>query len=166
MVRPFVPSELPIDRCLRMGIFVGVANDILSDYAVTCLGGTPLLAASVWQNIKASVPGLCGYPTVISSRQKQHIEMIELQVQGTVNLAQRALPPDGLKVCDECGQSNILRLEPSSVVLNESSVPWGLDYFDVFEHPVCPIVSERLANAIAAAKVRNVRFTEIPMVSE
>lgn len=166
-VRPIVPAHLPLEKCIGLGPFSAVATVPLQDYAVAFLWGSPLFKTDAFERVLNS-----GNLKLQHCRAKitlgvtNPFEMMELQIDGFVSLANRNLPSEGLRVCPLCGNNNIKELPSERVVVKRSSVPEDGDYFDLVEFPTAPIVTGRLKDAIESAGVSNVRFDEIEILDE
>lgn len=107
----------------------------------------------------AGIQGLQGCPIKVRFRQKNHPELLELQLELHGQFHPDCLPPDLNPTCPTCGNNpNPL---PKKFCLAASSLPEDLDVFRFRDAPGSILASERMVEAVTRLELDGVVFREV-----
>jgi uncharacterized double-CXXCG motif protein len=106
------------------------------------------------------VQGLRGFPTEVRFRQKNHPELLELEI-----LAHGRLHPDCTPErpppCSKCGRDSFTF--PDDPILNAASLPTHTDLFRLSDFETIFIATERFVDAVQRLKLDEVDIHELPV---
>ena len=166
LLRPLIPSHLPVRHGQSLGPMTGEAKGTLGDVVPVIGDGATCVRADKFVELRtAGLSSLIGVPVKVKYRKEPGIQIVELQVDGLVRLASPSFPPEGLQECDICGRNNLDNFYDSQVTIRRSSIPSTGCVFGLFEWNKGLIVNEKFAE-IAKKVLSNAEFVEIPVIDE
>ncbi len=107
----------------------------------------------------AGVRGLQGCPIKVRFRQKNHPELLELQLELHGHFHPECLPPDRKPPCPTCGSDQTPL--PKKFWLATSSLPEDVDIFRFRDWPGSILASERMVDAVRRLELDGVVFQEV-----
>jgi uncharacterized double-CXXCG motif protein len=160
LVRPLVPPGAQLRPGAALGPLVGTATGTFSPlffYFVEM----PLIHREALEQLQSTgVQGLKGFPTELRFRQKQHPELLELEI-----LPQGRLHPDCTPArppaCRKCERDYFPR--PDAPILDAASLPKNTDLFRLSDFESMFIGTERLVDAVRRLKLDEVDIRELPV---
>ncbi|HSP78387.1 MAG TPA: double-CXXCG motif protein, partial [Myxococcaceae bacterium] len=127
LVRPLAPPGAPLPPGTEFGPLRGSASGSFGQ--LWWLNPwTMLVRREAMERLLAQgLRGIVGCPTELRFRQKNHPELLELQIEPHGLLHPDCLPPDRPPPCEKCGRYGFKR--PEQPILDAASLP---EHFDLF----------------------------------
>jgi uncharacterized double-CXXCG motif protein len=121
----------------------------------------PLIQREALERLRAEgVRELKGFPTELRFRQKNHPELLELEI-----LQQGRLHPDCTPErpppCSRCGRDSFSF--PEDPILDAASLPTHMDLFRLTDFETIFICTERFVDAVQRLELDGVVFRELPL---
>ncbi|QRN97229.1 double-CXXCG motif protein [Archangium violaceum] len=161
LVRPLVPPGAQLLPGAEFGPLVGTATGTFSPiffYFVQM----PVMHREALEKLQAEgVRGLKGFPTELRFRQKNHPELVELEILPHGRLHIDCLPPDRPPRCLKCGRNGFKR--PDDLILDAASLPENLDLFRLTDFEATFICTERFVDAVRRLELHEAVFRELPL---
>jgi uncharacterized double-CXXCG motif protein len=161
LVRPLVPPGAQLLPGTEFGALVGTATGTFSPlffYFVQM----PVVHRAALEKLQAEgVRGLRGFPTELRFRQKNHPELLELEILPHGRLHIDCLPPDRPPKCLKCGRNGFRR--PDDLILDAASLPEDLDLFRLTDFETTFICTERFVDAVHRLELHEAAFRELPL---
>jgi uncharacterized double-CXXCG motif protein len=161
LVRPFVPSDLPVGAGSSFGPMVGFAQGRFGP--VTCWPSWEVvLREDAVELLKAE--GLTGVIAVrmeLRSRRSTMPALYELEARPLARLHPDCIGDFKTPPCPVCGRPEVFPLPPKRWLLR-STVPEGLDVFGVHGANL-HVVSERFVETVQRLGPSDVHYQELPV---
>jgi uncharacterized double-CXXCG motif protein len=162
LVRPLVPPGAQLLPGAKLGPLVGTATGTFSPLFFYFVG-MPLVHREALERLQAEgVRGLRGFPTGLRFRQRNHPELLELEILQHGRLHPDCLPPDRPPRCGRCGR-NAYRL-PEEPILDAATLSTHTaDLFRLTDLETVFIGTERFVEAARRLALDGVDFHELPV---
>ncbi|WNG51734.1 hypothetical protein F0U60_52235 [Archangium minus] len=159
-VRPLVPPAHELLPGTAFGPLMGTATGSFSSLFFHSLW-TKLIHRAAFEQLQAEgVRGLRGFRTELRFRQKQHPELLELEV-----LPHGRLHPDCVPgrppPCRTCGLNDFGF--PDDPILDAASLPAHTDLFRLSDFETILIATERFVDAVRRLELDEVDIRELPV---
>ncbi len=160
LVRPLVPPGGQLLPGAKFGPLVGTATGTFSPlffYYVEM----PLVHREALERLQAEgVRGLSGFRTELRFRQKNHPELLELEVLPLGRLHPDCTP-ERLPQCPTCGWDDFAF--PEDPILDAASLPSHTDLFRLSDFETIFIATERFVEAVRRLELDEVELREVPV---
>ncbi|WP_257450632.1 SitI6 family double-CXXCG motif immunity protein [Archangium lipolyticum] len=159
-VQPLVPRGGQLLPGAAFGPLTGTATGTFSPLIFQLLRG-PLIRREALEQLQAEgVQGLHGYRTALRFRQKNHPELLQLEI-----LAHGRLHPDCTPErpppCPRCSRDYFPF--PDEPILDAASLPTHTDLFRLSDFETIFIGTERFVDAVRRLKLDEVDIRELPV---
>nr|AYM53630.1 hypothetical protein [Archangium violaceum] len=159
-VRPFVPPGAQLLPGAELGPLVGTATGTFSPLFFY-FAEMPLVQREALDRLQAEgVRGLRGFPTQLRFRQKNHPELLELEILPHGRLHPDCTP-ERPPPCPKCGHDYFTR--PADPILDAASLPTHTDLFRLTDFETMLIGTERLVDAVRRLALEDVDIRELPL---
>lgn len=160
LVRPLVPPGAQLRPGAGLGPLVGTATGTFSPLFFYFLE-MPLMHREALEQLQATgVQGLKGFPTELRFRQKQHPELLELEILPHGRLHPDCTP-ERPPPCRKCGRDYFPR--PDEPILDAASLPKHTDLFRLSDFESMIIGTERFVDAVRRLSLDEVDIRELPV---
>jgi uncharacterized double-CXXCG motif protein len=157
-VRPLVPPDYPLLPGVNFGPLMGTATGSFSPIFFRSLW-TKLMSREALERLQAEgVRGLRGFRTELRFRQRNHPELLELEI-----LPQGQLHPDctpGRPPCPRCGRASFSF--PEDPLLDAASLPTHTDLFRLGDFETILIATECFVEAVRRLGLEEIDIREVP----
>ena len=157
-VRPLVPPEYPLLPGVNFGPLMGTATGSFSPIFFHSLW-TKLMSREALERLQTEgVRGLRGFRTELRFRQRNHPELLELEI-----LPYGQLHPDCTPrrpPCPLCGRDSFGF--PEDPLLDAASLPTHTDLFRLGDFETILIATERFVEAVRRLNLDEVDIREVP----
>ncbi len=161
LVRPLMPSGIPLWPGTAIGPLVGTATGTFTAFALPNPWTLLAQRAPLEQLQAEGVRGLKGCRTELRFRRKSPPELLELEIHPQGRLHPDCLPPDRPPTCETCGREGFSR--PEEPLLDAASLPTHTDLFRVGNWTTMIIASERFEEAVRRLGLSGIVFRELPL---
>jgi uncharacterized double-CXXCG motif protein len=160
LVRPLAPPGAELKPGTRFGPLTGTASGYFGQLFMQnpwslCLGREAL--EKLWA---AGVRGLQGCPLAVRFRQKNHPELLEVQLESRGAFHPDCLPRNREPPCPTCGRDEGYSL-PRPPLLASASLPEDLDVFRLADWSALILASERMVDAVRRLGLDGAVFQEV-----
>jgi uncharacterized double-CXXCG motif protein len=122
----------------------------------------PVIHREALERLQAEgLRALTAFPTELRFRQKNHPDLLELQILPQGRLHLDCLPPDRPPKCLKCGRNGFRR--PDDLILDAASLPENVDLFRLTDFESTFICTERFVDAVRRLELDGVVFRELPV---
>ncbi|MGZ3458653.1 MAG: SitI6 family double-CXXCG motif immunity protein [Archangium sp.] len=161
LVRPFLPPGALLEPGTSLGPLVGRAQGRFGLLAAP-LPWWLLVQREALEKLQAKgLRGLKGCPTQLRFRQRNHPELLELELLPAGRLHPDCLPPNRPPHCPRCGRFDLTL--PKVRLLDASTLPSHLDVFRLEDFSTVIVCTERFANACKRLGLDGVTFHPVPV---
>ncbi len=161
LVRPRVPAGAPLLPGTTFGPLVGTATGTFSPLFFYYFE-MPLVHLGALERLQAEgVRGLHGFRTELRFRQKNHPELLELEILPHGRLHPECTPPDRRPPCPRCGWENFSF--PEEPILDAASLPAHTDLFRLSDFETIFIATERFVEAVRRLDLDELDIREVPV---
>jgi len=158
-IRPLVPTSSPFGPGTTFGPFVGTATGTFSSLYLHFIGATLIRREALEQLQAAGVRSLRGFPTELRFRQKNHPELLELEIppQGRLH---PDCTPERPPACPRCGRDAFAF--PEDPLLDAASLPTHTDLFRLSDFETIFIATDRFVDAVRQLELDGFDLREVP----
>jgi len=160
LVRPLVPQGSPLRPGATFGPLVGTATGTFSPLFFQLLGATLIRREALEQLQAEGIQGLRGFPTELRFRQKNHPELLELEILAHGRL-HPACTPERPPPCPTCDRDDFTF--PDDPILDAASLPTHTDLFRLSDFETIFIATERFVEAVRRLELDEVDIRELPV---
>jgi uncharacterized double-CXXCG motif protein len=157
LVRPLAPPGAELRSVTTFGPLTGTATGHFGQLFMQNPWSLYLRREALEKLQAAGVRGLQGCPLHVRFRQKNHPELLALQLALHGRFHPDCLPRDLEPPCSMCGEDKGYSL-PQSPVLAAASLPEDLDVFRLADWSSLIVVSERMVDAVRRLELDGVVF--------
>lgn len=160
-VRSLVPPHLPLGPGTEFGPLVGSA---MGSFGQLHLPNpwTLLARREAVEKLREAGPrGVKGCPMEVRFRQKNHPDLLELELEPHGALHPDCIPSDREPLCTTCGRDAFRR--PDEPLLERASLPEHLDLFRLAGYTTMILCTERFHDAVQRVALDEVVFRELPV---
>ncbi|HZH75009.1 MAG TPA: double-CXXCG motif protein [Archangium sp.] len=159
-VRPLVPPGFELPPGTHFGPLVGTATGTFSPLFFPLLR-TKLVRREALDQLQAEgIRGLRAFPTELRFRQKNHPELMELEIPPHGGLHPDCTP-ERSPPCARCGLDNFRF--PDDPILDAASLPTHTDLFRLSDFETIFIATERFVEAVRHLELDEVDLRELPV---
>ncbi len=159
-VRRLVPPGGQLLPGAEFGPLVGTATGTFSPLFLPFVR-TKLVSREALEQLQAAgVRGLRAFPTELRFRQKNHPELLELEILAHGKL-HADCTPQRPPPCPRCGWDDFIF--PDEPLLDAASLPTHTDLFRLSDFETVLIGTERLVEALRRLKLEEVDIREVPV---
>jgi uncharacterized double-CXXCG motif protein len=160
LVRPLSPPGAQLLPGAKFGPLVGTALGTFSQIFLYD-PDMPLIQREALEQLQAEgIRGLKGFPTQLRFRQKQHPELLELELLPHGQLHPDCTP-ERPPPCPKCEHAPF-RL-PDDLILDEASLPTDTDLFRLSDFETVFIGTERFVDEVRRLELDEVDIRELPL---
>ncbi|MFY0572433.1 double-CXXCG motif protein [Archangium lansingense] len=160
LVRPLVPPGAQLLPGAKLGPLVGTALGTFSQIFLYD-PDMPLIQRKALEQLQAEgIRGLKGFPTELRFRQKNHPELLELEIlpQGRLH---PSCTPERPPPCRRCGRDSFML--PDELILDAASLPADTDLFRLTDFETVFIGTERFVETVRRLNLEEVDIRELPV---
>jgi len=159
-VRPLVPSHIPLWPGTKFGPLVGSATGTFGHLYMQNPWTLLARREAVERLREVGVQGLKGCPTEVRFRQKNHPDLLEMELEPYGVLHPDCIPLDREPLCAKCGRDAYRR--PEDPVLEAASMPEHTDLFRLKGYTTMILCTEHFRDAVERLELDGVAFRELP----
>jgi uncharacterized double-CXXCG motif protein len=159
LVRPLVPQGSPLEPGAKFGPVQGSATGYFGQLYMQNPWSLFMRREALERLQEAGIRGLLGCPIPVRFRQKNHPQLLELQLGLHGYYHSDCLPADLKPRCPTCGDEPLKR--PERMILDVASMPLDVDVFRLRQGWTNIIASERLVDAVRRLELDGVIFQEL-----
>ncbi|WNG41417.1 hypothetical protein F0U61_52785 [Archangium violaceum] len=160
LVRPLVPPGAELESGTEFGPLKGTATGHFGQLFMQNPWSLYIRREALTKLQSAGVRGLQGCPLEVRFRQKNHPELLELQLEMRGRFHPDCLPQEREPPCPTCGEDKGYSL-PQPPILAAASLAGDLDVFRLADWSTLVIASERMAEAVERLELDGVTFQEL-----
>lgn len=143
----------------RFGPLIGEAKGLFGDFAWLNLW-TLLIQSQALQRLRlAGVRTPVGVPPILTFRDKNPPNLLELQLEPHGKMAPASFPINPLPSCPSCGRDP--NSMPKHIVIEAPSIPKNLDLFRARDFTTLILATEGFVGAVQNLKLTGVVFQEV-----
>ncbi len=160
LVRPLVPHGSPLRPGATFGPLVGTATGTFGPLFFQLLGATLIRREALEQLQTEGIRSPRGFPTELRFRQKNHPELLELEILAHGRL-HPACTPERPPPCPKCDRDDFTF--PDDPILDAASLPTHTDLFRLSDFETIFIATERFVDAVRRLELDEVDIRELPV---
>ncbi|WP_257463226.1 SitI6 family double-CXXCG motif immunity protein [Archangium lipolyticum] len=160
LVRPLAPPGAVLKTGTEFGPLTGTATGHFGQLFMQNPWSLYVRREALEKLRAAGVRGLHGCPLNVRFRQKNHPELLDMQLELRGRFHPDCLPPNREPPCPSCGLDKGYKL-PQPPILATASLPEDLDVFRLADWSTLIIASERLVDAVKRLELDGVVFQEL-----
>lgn len=160
LVRPLVPSGAELESGTEFGPLTGTATGYFGQLFMQNPWSLYVRREALVKLQSAGMRGLQGCPLDVRFRQKNHPELLELQLEVRGRFHPDCLPREREPPCLTCGEDKGFSL-PQPPILAAASLAEDLDVFRLADWSTLVIASERMVEAVGRLALDGVTFQEL-----
>ncbi|QRN97796.1 double-CXXCG motif protein [Archangium violaceum] len=160
LVRPLAPPGAALESGAEFGPLTGTASGYFGQLFMQNPWSLYVRREALEKLRAAGVRGLHGCPLNVRFRQKNHPELMDLQLELRGQFHPDCLPRNREPPCPSCGLDKGYKL-PQPPILAASSLPEDLDVFRLADWSTLIIASEHLVETVTRLELDGVVFQEL-----
>ncbi len=160
LVRPLAPPGAELESGAEFGPLTGTATGYFGQLFMQNPWSLYLRREALEKLQAAGIRGLHGCPLNVRFRQKNHPELLELQLERRGQFHPDCLPRELGPPCSTCGLGKRYSL-PQPPILAAASLPEDLDVFRLADWSTLIVASERMVDAVRRLELDGVVFHEL-----
>ncbi|WNG32733.1 hypothetical protein F0U61_03240 [Archangium violaceum] len=157
LVRPWAPPGAVLKTGTKFGPLTGTASGHFGQLFMQNPWSLYVRREALEKLQAAGVRGLQGCPMNVRFRQKNHPDLLDLQLELSGRFHPDCLPRDLAPPCSTCGRTEGFSL-PEPSILAAASLPEALDVFRLADWSALIIASERMVEAVRRLELDGVVF--------
>jgi uncharacterized double-CXXCG motif protein len=159
LVRPLAPPDAVLESGTALGPLKGSATGYFGQLFMQNAWSLYMRREALEKLKAAGVRGLQGCALNVRFRQKNHPELLDMQLELRGRFHPDCLPPRE-PPCPSCGEDKGYKL-PQPPILVTDSMPEDLDVFRLADWSTIIVASERLVDAVRRLELDGVVFQEL-----